>query len=186
VGVWPELRTERLLLRGWSAEDRVAFAAINSDPRVMESLGNPLSREDSDAFADRIGAKFDQQGFGLWAVEVVDVAPFIGFVGLNVPAFDAPFMPAIEIGWRLDPAFWGCGYATEAARAVLEFGFDVVRLEEIVAFTAASNVRSRAVMERLGMTRDPRDDFEHPLVAAESPLRAHVLYRLLAPAKRTD
>ena len=186
MGVWPELRTERLLLRGWSAEDRVAFAAINSDPRVMEFLGNPLSREESDAFADRIDAKFEQQGFGLWAVEVVGVAPFVGFVGLNVPVFDSPFMPAVEIGWRLDPAFWGCGYATEAARAVLEFAFGVAGLEEIVAFTAASNVRSRGVMERLGMARDPRDDFEHPLVRRGSPLRAHVLYRLQAPARRTD
>ena len=186
MGVWPELRTERLLLRGWSAEDRVAFAAINSDPQVMEFLGKPLSCEESDAFADRIEAKFEQRGFGLWAVEVVGVAPFIGFVGLNVPVFDAPFMPAVEIGWRLDPAFWGCGYATEAARAVLEFGIDVVGLDEIVAFTAASNERSRGVMERLGMLRDPHDDFEHPLVECEGPLRAHVLYRIQAPVRRTD
>ena len=186
MGGWPELRTERLLLRGWSAEDRAAFAAINRDLRVMEFLGRPLSREESDAFANRIDAKFQQQGFGLWAVEVVGVSPFIGFVGLNVPVFRAPFMPAVEVGWRLDAAFWGRGYASEAARAALEFGFDVLRLDEIVAFTAASNMRSRGVMERLGMTHDPHDDFDHPLVERTSPLRAHVLYRVRASARRSD
>ncbi|MDR3686607.1 MAG: GNAT family N-acetyltransferase [Coriobacteriia bacterium] len=181
MGDWPVLRTERLLLRGWSDEDRAAFAAINADPRVMAFLGAPLTRQQSDAFADRIGDKFEQQGFGLWAVEVLGGAPFIGFVGLNIPVFDAPFMPAVEIGWRLDPAFWGRGYATQAARAVLDFGFRAAGLEEIVAFTATCNLRSRAVMERLGMTIDPRDDFEHPLVEDGSPLRAHVLYRIQAP-----
>jgi ribosomal-protein-alanine N-acetyltransferase len=170
--------TARLILRSWRPEDRAAFSAINADPRVMEFLGEPLTREQSDALADRIVGKIVRQGFGFWAVEVPGVAPLVGFVGLNVPTFDAPFMPAVEIGWRLGSAYWGRGYATEAARAVLEFGFDVAGLEEIVAFTTSRNERSRRVMERIGMTRDPADDFDHPSLAADDPLRPHVLYRL--------
>ena len=175
---FPELSTRRLRLRRWSHEDRKCFAAINQDPHVTEFLPRSLTRAQSDALADRIEAGFEERGFGLWAVEVVDTAPFIGFVGLSVPSFDAPFMPAVEVGWRLDHEYWGCGYATEAAGASLSFGFDVLGLSEIVAFTTVSNVRSRRVMERLGMTHDPADDFEYPLLAAESPLRKHVLYRV--------
>ena len=182
MGNWPELRTNRLLLRGWTQEDRVALAALNADPRVMEFLGTTMSRDQSDAMADRIESKFEQQGFGFWAVEVPDAARFIGFVGLNVPDFEAPFMPAVEIGWRLGADFWGCGYASEAARAALTFGFDVIGLDEIVAFTTESNIRSRSVMERIGMTHDLRDDFDHPSVPVDSPLRPHVLYRINAAA----
>jgi RimJ/RimL family protein N-acetyltransferase len=149
----PELSTARLRLRSWSRADRVRFAAINQDPRVTEFLPSPLTREQSDAMADRIEARFKERGFGLWAVEVVDTAPFIGFVGLSVPSFDAPFMPAVEVGWRLDHGYWGRGYATEAARASLRYGFDVLGLGEIVSFTTENNVRSRRVMERIGMTR---------------------------------
>jgi RimJ/RimL family protein N-acetyltransferase/GNAT superfamily N-acetyltransferase len=177
VGDWPELRTERLLLRGWTPEDGVALAAINSDPRVMEFIGNPLTREQSDAFADSVEARFVRQGFGFWAVEIPGIAPFAGFVGLNVPDFDAPFMPAVEVGWRLGVAFWDRGYASEAARAALDFGFGVACLDEIVAFTTVRNVRSRRVMERIGMTHDACDDFDHRLLPADSPLRRHVLYR---------
>jgi len=173
-----ELSTARLRLRRWSRADRVPFAAINQDPHVIEFLPGPLSREQSDAMVDRIEAGFEERGFGFWAVEVVDVASFIGFVGLSVPSFDAPFMPAVEVGWRLDHAYWGRGYATEAAQASLRFGFDVLGLSEIVSFTTENNVRSRRVMERIGMTRDPADDFEHPGLAADSPLRRHVLYRV--------
>lgn len=181
---WPELRTERLLLRGWTPADRIAFAAVNADPRVMEFLGGVLTREQSDAMVDRIEAKFQRQGFGFWAVEVPGVAPFIGMVGLSVPSFDAAFMPAVEIGWRLDAAFWGRGYASEAARAALEFGFGPAGLDEVVAFTTQGNLRSRRVMERIGMTRDPADDFDHPDVAESSPLRRHVLYRILRTGVR--
>jgi ribosomal-protein-alanine N-acetyltransferase len=177
---WPKVRTDRLVLRGWTAGDRIALAAMNADPRVMEFIGEPMTPEQSEAFAVRIEAKFAEQGFGFWAVELVGVVPFIGLVGLNVPSFDAPFMPAVEIGWRLGADHWGRGYASEAADAALRFGFDVMGLEEIVAFTAASNVRSQRVMERLGMTRNPRDDFEHPSLPAGSPLRPHVLYRIRA------
>lgn len=181
MGECPMLRTDRLLLRCWSPEDRAAFAAINADPRVMEFLGDVLSREQSDALADRIEARFDRQGFGFWAVEVPGVVPFIGFVGLNVPMFAAPFTPSVEVGWRLDPEFWGRGYASEAAHAVLEFAFDVLDLDEVVSFTTIGNTRSRRVMERIGMTHDVADDFDHPLVPNDSPLRAHVLYRIRRP-----
>jgi len=166
------------VLRGWRHEDAAILADINADPRVMEFIGHPMSRAESDALLERIETKFAQQGFGFWAVEAVGLAPLIGFVGLNVPNFDAPFMPAVEVGWRLGADHWGQGYASEAARAALDFGFDVVGLEEVVAFTTVRNVRSRHVMERIGMTRDARDDFEHPLVPVASPLRPHVLYRL--------
>lgn len=174
----PMLRTDRLLLRCWSPDDRAAFAAINADPRAMEFLGEVLSRAQSDALVDRIEARFDRQGFGLWAVEIPGVAPFIGFVGLNVPAFKAHFTPAVEVGWRLDPAFWGRGYASEAALAVLDFAFDVLGLDEVVSFTTVGNTRSRRVMERIGMSHDVADDFDHPRVPIESRLRAHVLYRI--------
>ena len=178
MGECPELRTERLLMRCWAREDRPAFAAINRDPRVMEFLGEPLTPEQSDDFVDRIEARLETQGFGFWALEAPDVAPFIGMAGLNVPRFDAPFMPAVEVGWRLDPAYWGHGYATEAARAALEYAFDVLSLDDVVAFTVEGNMRSRRVMERIGMTRDAEGDFDHPLVAVGSPLRRHVLYRV--------
>jgi RimJ/RimL family protein N-acetyltransferase len=182
VGGWPELRTDRLLLRGWTPDDRVALALINADPSVMEFLGAPMTREQSDAMADRIEAKFAQQGFGFWAVEALGAAPPIGFVGLNAPDFEAPFMPSVEIGWRLGAEYWGRGYASEAALAALSFGFDVVGLDEIVAFTTEHNIRSRNVMERIGMTRDPHDDFDHPAMPVDSPLRPHVLYRIGAAA----
>ncbi len=178
MSVWPELRTERLLLRGWTQADRDAFAAVNADPRVMEFLGEVLTRAQNNALVDRIEAKFAREGIGLWAVEVPGVAPFIGMVGLSVPSFEAAFMPAVEVGWRLDAAHWGHGYATEAARAAVEFGFDVAGLQEIVSFTTERNVRSRRVMERIGMIRDPGDDFGHPSVPEGSPLHPHVLYRI--------
>jgi RimJ/RimL family protein N-acetyltransferase len=176
-----ELRTRRLLLRRWLPEDRPAFAAMNADPRVMEFLPKALSREESDATADRIEAHFAERGFGLWAVEVPGVAPFIGFVGLATPRFTAPFTPCIEIGWRLAAEHWGRGYATEGARAAIEFGLGPAGLDEILSFTVPDNVRSRRVMEKIGMTHSPADDFDHPLLAAGHPLRRHVLYRIAKP-----
>jgi ribosomal-protein-alanine N-acetyltransferase len=174
----PDLTTERLVLRGWRASDRAPFAALNADPRVMRFLGPLLSRPASDAVADRIEAHFAERGFGLWALEAPGVAPFLGFVGLSVPRFDAHFTPCVEVGWRLAAEHWGRGYATEGARAALQFGFERAALREIVSFTACDNRASRAVMERLGMARDPRDDFAHPALAPDDPLRPHVLYRL--------
>ena len=144
----------------------------------MEHFPRVKSRAESDAVADLIEAEFEAHGYGLWAVEVPGEASFIGFVGLSVPNFEAPFMPAVEVGWRLDQANWGRGYATEAARAAVADGFRRVGLAEIVSFTVPANVRSRRVMERLGMTHDPVDDFEHPRIPERHRLRHHVLYRL--------
>lgn len=172
-----ELRTDRLLLRQWQETDLQPFAALNSDPEVMRHFPSLLAREHSDALAREISWTIEEQGWGLWAVEVVDGPPFIGFVGLNEPRFDAHFTPAVEVGWRLAREHWGRGYATEAARAAIGFGFDDLGLDEIVAMVAPANTPSRRVAERLGMTRDPADDFDHPRVP-EGPLRRHVLYRL--------
>ena len=169
---------ERVRLRRWRDEDRDAFAALNSDPRVMEFFRSPLTRHDSDAMVDRIGQHFDEHGFGLWAIEVPGLAPFIGFAGLTLAAFNAHFTPAVEVGWRLAFAHWGKGYATEAARLAVDFGFRILGLEEVVSFTAPGNRRSRAVMERLGMRHDAAGDFDYPGFPESHPLRRHVLYRL--------
>jgi len=174
----PTLRTVRLLLRPWRENDRVAFAAINADPRVMEFLPNPLTRQESDAMIDRIRTHFDRHGFGLWAVEAVGVADLIGFTGLSVPRFEAHFTPCVEVGWRLAFEHWGRGYATEAAGAAVQFGFQHARLEQIVSFTVPANVRSRRVMEKIRMTYSPADDFEHPGIPDGHRLKHHVLYRL--------
>ncbi|WP_374309067.1 GNAT family N-acetyltransferase [Dongia sp.] len=171
------LTTERLVLRPWRETDKVPFAALNNDPRVYATLAGPMSRDDSDAFADRIAAHIAEHRWGLWAVEVPGVADFIGFTGLSRPRFEAHFTPCVEIGWRLAFDHWGRGFATEAARAVLDFGFGTLKLPEIVSFTTVGNKRSRAVMARLGFTHDARDDFEHPMLAVDHPLRRHVLYR---------
>jgi RimJ/RimL family protein N-acetyltransferase len=174
----PELETPRLLLRRWRDEDRAPFAALNADPVVMEHFPAPLSRAESDALADRIAAGLDQRGWGLWAVELRESPAFIGFLGLNPATFDAPFTPAVEVGWRLAREHWGRGYATEGARAALDFGFEDLALDEIVSFTTHGNVRSRRVMDRLGMHHDATDDFDNPNIAEGHPLRPHVLYRL--------
>lgn len=168
----------RVLLRAWQPADRGSFAALNADPRVAEHLPGPIDRAASDAFADRIDEHHRAHGFGLWALELPGVTPFAGFVGLAVPRFEAAFTPCVEIGWRLAHAWWGRGYATEAARLVLRHGFGDLGLEEIVSFTVPANRRSIAVMERLGMRRDTGDDFEHPALPEGDPLRPHVLYRL--------
>ena len=177
----PTLVTPRLRLRRWCDADLDAFAALNADPEVMAHFPAPLDRAASDALAARIRGLMDMRGFGLWAVEVPGVAPFIGFTGLAVPTFTAHFThpdaPCLEIGWRLARAHWGHGYATEAARVALDFAFDTLSRAEVVSFTAAGNARSRAVMTRLGMTYDPGDDFDHPAVPSGA-LRRHVLYRI--------
>ncbi len=173
----PTIRTTRLLLRPWRTEDLPAFAALNADPRVVEFLPGPLDRAESDARAETIRDHFARHGFGLWAVEAPGQDDFIGFVGLSVPAFETHFTPCVEIGWRLAGEHWGKGYATEAARAALDFGFGRLGLDEIVSFTVPMNRRSRTVMERIGMTRSPADDFDHPSLPEGHPLRRHVLYR---------
>lgn len=175
---YPTLTTPRLLLRAWRDSDREPFATLNADPRVMEFFPSVLDRAASDATVERIEAHFAKHGFGLWAVELPGIAPFAGFVGLMIPSFTAAFTPCVEIGWRLAREYWDHGYASEGARAVLDFGFDRLALDEIVSLTAVGNQRSRRVMERIGMTRTADDDFDHPLVAPGHPLCRHVLYRL--------
>lgn len=175
------IATQRLRLRAWRDEDLEPFAALNADPRVMEHFPKTLNRAESDARAARIRDHFAQHGFGYWAVEAVREANFIGFVGLEVPRFQAHFTPCVEIGWRLAYEHWGKGYATEAARAALEFGFFKLGLNEIVSSTVPANRRSWSVMERLGMKRSPSDDFDHPALPEGHPLRKHVLYRIQRP-----
>jgi RimJ/RimL family protein N-acetyltransferase len=172
------LSSGRVCLRQWRDEDRDAFAAMSSDPRVMEFFPSCLSRAESDAMVDRIQEHFSKHGFSLWAVEIPGVASFVGFTGLAVPRFSAHFTPCVEVGWRLAIAHWGHGYATEAARLALGYAFGTLGLSEVVSYTSATNRRSRAVMDRLGMRRDPADDFDHPAVPEGHPLRRHVLYRL--------
>jgi RimJ/RimL family protein N-acetyltransferase len=172
------IETERLRLRYWESRDREPFARINGDPRVMEFLPASLTRAENDTMADRIEAHFRAHGFGLYAVELRQAQEFIGFAGLSVPAFRAHFTPCVEIGWRLAPEHWGRGLATEAARAVVGHGLGSLGLDSLVSFTAAANVRSRRVMEKIGMTHDPHDDFDHPTLPEGHPLRRHVLYRL--------
>jgi RimJ/RimL family protein N-acetyltransferase len=164
-------------MRWWKPEDREPFARMNAAARVMEFFPKTLAREESDATADWIESGFAKHGFGLYALELRETGEFIGFTGLAVPAFDAPFMPCVEIGWRLAFEHWGRGLATEAARASLRHGFEELGLLEIVAFTVPANERSRKVMEKVGMTRDSEDDFEHPRIPEGHPLRRHVLYR---------
>ncbi|HEX7498515.1 MAG TPA: GNAT family N-acetyltransferase [Candidatus Limnocylindrales bacterium] len=176
----PTLTTERLVLRRWLESDRAPLANLNADPEVMRHFLRPLSREESDAFVDRIEARFEERGYGLWAVERREDGAFLGFTGLAYQTFEAPFTPCVEVGWRLDRFAWGHGYASEAAREALRFGFDEARLDEIVSFTSTGNVASVRVMERIGMHRDPAGDFDYPNVPAGHPLRRHVLYRLRA------
>ncbi len=174
------IETPRLVLRRWRDADREPFAALNADPEVMRHFPSVLDRAESDALADRIEQHFEEHGFGLWAVQVRDAEPFVGFAGLMRPRFEAHFTPCVEIGWRLCRGAWGRGIATEAARASLRFGFESLGLDEVVSFTVPANLRSLGVMQRLGMQRDPAGDFEHPRIAEGHALRAHVLYRVRA------
>lgn len=178
------LVTPRLVLREWREEDLEPFARMNADPRVMEFMLKSLDRSESEVMLDRIRMHFKEHGFGLWVVEETETARFLGFVGLLVPRFEAAFTPCVEIGWRLAFENWGQGFATEAAKAALAYGFEILNLEAVVAFTTRGNLRSRAVMERLGMRYDPADDFEHPLVPEGHPMRPHVLYRIKRPGGR--
>ena len=150
---------------------------MNADPVVMEYFPQPYTEERTRQFVERIRERWRELGYGLWAAERKDTGRFIGYVGLWPATFPAPFTPAVEVGWRLAADQWGHGYATEGARAALAYGFETLGLDEVVSFTSVLNVRSIRVMERLGMRRDARDDFEHPNVP-DGPLRAHVLYRI--------
>ena len=171
-----QLQTERLLLRHWIEEDLPPFAQLNSDAEVMEYFPETLSREQSDALATEIRHRMNENGWGMWAIEVKATGQFIGFVGLNTNEV-TPRGENVEIGWRLNRESWGQGYATEAAIAALHFAFDELQLDSVVAFTTVNNKRSRAVMERLGML-NTHENFDHPKVKEESPLREHVLYEI--------
>ena len=176
----PELRTERLVLRGWTEADRALFAEMNADPVVMEHFPSTMTREQSDAFVERIEANFEQHGFGLWVVDVFGEG-FAGFTGLLVPRFHVDWMderaePVVEVGWRLRRDAWGHGYASEAARAAVRFGFEEGGLDEIVSFTVVGNLRSQAVMQRLGMSR--LTTYDHPVEGREPlPSVAYLLTR---------
>jgi len=178
VSVTDGLVTPRLRLRQWRRDDYAPFAALNSDPEVMEHFLTVLSGVESDALADRCARGIAERGWGWWAVERTDSGQFIGFVGLSPVGDEFPFGPAVEIGWRLARSQWGHGYATEAARAALSYGFETLGLDEIVAFTSVANLRSERVMVRLGMTRDPAEDFDHPRLPRGHRVSRHVLYRL--------
>ncbi len=172
--------TDRLRLRQWKDSDRAPYAAMNADPRVMAYFLSVQSRETSDTSIDAWSAAIAADGFGNWAVEVRETGEFIGFTGLSVPKRALPFMPCVEIGWRLAAPHWGRGYASEAARRALQIGFEKFGLDEIVSFTSVVNLRSRAVMERIGM-HNAHADFEHPALPVGHPLRPHCLYRIGRP-----
>jgi RimJ/RimL family protein N-acetyltransferase len=165
-----------VVLRPWAAGDREPFAAMNADPRVMEFFPQLFTPIQSDAVYERLKQGIEDRGWGLWVVDIQ--GEFAGFTGLGQPNFEAPFMPCIEIGWRFHTRFWGQGYALESARLALRFGFETLRLPEIVSFTARINKRSERLMQRLGMTASPKDDFEHPKIPAGHPVRDHVFYRI--------
>jgi len=186
MGTDPRLRTERLLLRRWRAADLEPLAAINADPAVMEHFPRPLSTAESAALIERIERCFEENGYGLWAVEPPGEDAVIGFVGLAPVDIDVAFAPAVEVGWRLARSHWGRGLATEAAGAATAFGFRTLELPALVSYTAERNLRSRRVMERLGMRRDPAEDFAHPELPEGQPLAPHVLYRMDATRWRTS
>jgi RimJ/RimL family protein N-acetyltransferase len=178
----PIIETPRLILRDWRDSDVEEWVRMNADPHVTEFFVKEYPREVSEASALAIREQLGRNGYGWWAVEVRGGASFAGVIALQEVPFQAPFTPANEIGWRFSSTHWGKGYATEGARAALRFAFDELGWPEVVAFTAASNIRSRCVMERLNMTHDPRDDFDHPKIEPGHRLRRHVLYRMRARA----
>jgi RimJ/RimL family protein N-acetyltransferase len=171
------VNTDRLKLRRWRSDDLAVFQDISADPQVMEHMPACLDAGQAQAQALRIMDDLENRGWGLWAVEIIGSGEFIGYVGLNIPATLMPFGEKVELAWRLAARRWGRGYASEAARAALDFGFNVLNLDEIVAYTTPGNVRSWRVMEKIGMIRDRQGDFDHPILPPGPPLRPHVLYR---------
>lgn len=172
-----ELKTDRLLLRQWREEDSPIFAELNADPRVMEFYPNLLSCQESNAAAAKFKSLIKQNGWGFWAVETISECTFIGLVGLHKPTYKLPFGPCVEIGWRVASAYWGKGYATEAAGACLDFAFDKLALPEVFSFASVGNIKSQAVMERLSMV-NMQANFDHPTIPPNSPLREHVVYKI--------
>ena len=171
--------TERLKLREWQSNDLPVFAAMNADPAVMEYFPALLNEAQSNAFIDRIRLHFENYSFGLYALERKDTGSFIGFTGLMIPRFESYFTPCVEIGWRLSKENWGNGYAIEAAKACIQFGFDILQIEKIVSFTSVYNQRSEIVMKRIGM--EYNGIFEHPMIDKSHFLCNHVLYSIKNP-----
>jgi 3-dehydroquinate dehydratase/shikimate dehydrogenase len=176
----PTIRTNRLILRQWDSTDLEPFANLNADPRVREHFPGIQTKKESDLSASIISDHIKKYGWGLWAAALIQTGEFIGFIGLAEVPFKTEFTPAVEIGWRLAFEYWGKGYATEGAKASISYGFNTLNLNEIVSFTAVKNMRSRAVMERIGMHHDPDGDFDHPKIQESSPVKRQVLYRLKA------
>lgn len=176
------LETERLILREWKDEDRSIFARMNGDPMIMEHMPRALDEKASNKLVDRFQKHFKEHGYGLYACERKSDGAFMGFVGLETVIIDVPFKPAVEIAWRLDYEYWGHGYATEAAQRVLQHAFEELNLKEIVAFSVHDNARAIHIIEKLGMKRDPKGDFDYPGLAKGHPLGRFSLYRL----KRKD
>jgi RimJ/RimL family protein N-acetyltransferase len=174
----PIIETDRLILREWKPSDLEPFARLNADPRVMEFFPASLSQDETAAMIQLIQERSMKNGFCFWAAELKSTGEFIGFIGLNIPGMETHFTPCVEIGWRIDFKFWGKGYAPEGALACLKYGFSTLNLNEIVSFTTVNNLKSRRVMEKIGMTYDPQGDFDHPKVQEGHPLRRHVLYRI--------
>ena len=174
------VRTKRLILRPWQESDLEPFSQLNADPRVREYFPGLLSCEESNASVKLMSNHIEKCGWGFWAASLIKTGEFIGMIGLEDVYFTAHFTPAVEIGWRLAFDYWGKGYATEGAQAALEYGFNHLKLDEIVSFTTLKNMRSRHVMEKIGMNHNPKDDFDHPKLPENHRLRRHVLYRLKA------
>jgi 3-dehydroquinate dehydratase/shikimate dehydrogenase len=177
----PELETARLRLCDWREADREPFITMNGDPLVMRHFLSTLTARETAAMIERNRVHFERHGFGLWAAEIRATGEFAGFIGLAVPTFEAHFTPCVEVGWRLAPRFWNQGLATEGAAEVLRFAFEDLQLVEIVSFTSTVNLASQRVMQKIGMRRNPADDFDHPRIPTEHPLCRHVLYRVGRP-----
>jgi RimJ/RimL family protein N-acetyltransferase len=172
------LRTRRLILRQWQESDFLPYARLNADQRVMEFMLGTMTEEETRQSIENIEKHFDAHGFGRWAVEIAESEKFIGFVGINIPTYTLPFSPCVEVAWRICANEWGKGYAPEAANEAMRDGFERVGLQEIVSFTTLTNLKSRRVMEKLGMQYCPAEDFDHPMVSEGHHLRRHVLYRM--------
>lgn len=172
------IETERLILRTWEKEDAEAYFQINQDPKVIEFLLGPLTMEQVNDFILQMNSQSDKRGYAAWAVCLKETSELIGFIGLNYIEWESPFTPAVEVAWRLGSQFWGRGYATEGAKAALEYGFKNCGLKEIIAITVPANVRSIRVMEKIGLKRDFNNDFAHPKLSIDHPLSQHILYRL--------
>ena len=170
------IKTDRLILKNYTDQEREPFYLINSDPEVMRYFPSVLTREESNAMLERLRNGINDRGYGFWGAFIDN--ELIGMIGINPIPFDAHFTPAVEVGWRLAKKHWGKGYATEGAIAALDFGFNELKLDEIIAITTVNNLPSQKVMHRLGMTHDSKDDFDHPKLDINHPLRRHVLYRL--------